>query len=99
MKKIYLILLLTITTQLYAKQVGDFSLPIYGQDKEFNLKKEAQNYNKIVVNFWASWCTACIKELKELEHLKASNVDKKVLFVAINAGEKKKKIKKVFEKI
>lgn len=54
--------------------------------------------DKILINFWASWCTGCIQELAELLALKEKYKDQKVLFIAINAGESKKKIKKFIKK-
>ncbi|MEC7276934.1 MAG: TlpA disulfide reductase family protein [Bdellovibrionota bacterium] len=51
---------------------------------------------KTVVNFWATWCTACIQEIAELEALKKKYP--KVDFVAVNAGESKKKIARFVKK-
>lgn len=50
----------------------------------------------MVINFFASWCTACIKELPELEALKRAHPN--AVFVAINAGEKPVLVKKFLAK-
>ena len=81
---------------LFAEDLKDFELPIYKKDKTYSFKKDFKK-EKLLINFWASWCTACIKELKELEELKKKYSDR-VEFVAINAGEHKKKIKKFLRK-
>ena len=73
-------------------------LPNFAGGKSFHLKEESAKHKRIVINFWASWCTACIEELSELEALKIKYQKKGVLFVAINAGEKPKKIKKFLRK-
>ncbi len=78
-----------------AAQIQELNLPEYKTNKQVDLKKEYKG-KKIVINFWASWCTACIKELPELEELKSKNSD--VVFLAVNAGESLKKIKKFFRK-
>tara|TARA_B100000686_G_scaffold293233_1_gene322600 strand:+ start:16852 stop:17379 length:528 start_codon:yes stop_codon:yes gene_type:complete len=36
--------------------------------KKINLKKINKN-NTLVINFWASWCTPCLKEMPELKKL------------------------------
>ncbi|MCR9206260.1 MAG: TlpA family protein disulfide reductase, partial [Halobacteriovoraceae bacterium] len=51
---------------------------------------------KVVINFWASWCTSCAQEVPLLESLQKQNPD--VVFLAINAGDSKRKIKKFLKK-
>ena len=88
--------LLLLSLPVSAKKISDFSLPVYKENKTFQLKTALKKHSKILINFWASWCTGCIQELKELEELKKQH--KKVLFVGINAGERKKKIEKFIKK-
>lgn len=38
----------------------------------------------LVLNFWASWCTPCLKELPEFEQVGRAYVDQKVKIVFIN---------------
>ncbi len=69
----------------------DFNLPVFeGQE---TLALEKLRGKKVVINFFASWCTACIKELPELNELKTQN-NQNYKFLAINAGENNKTIKK-----
>lgn len=76
----------------YSKTLQSFSLPVYKQEKPFAYKAG----KKTLVNFWASWCTSCIQEIPLLEELKKKNPD--VTFIAINAGDSQKKIKKFLKK-
>ena len=94
-KSILFIILFCISTMTLAEKIKDFSLPIYGSNKVFNLSKELKK-KKVVLNFWASWCTSCVKELPILEELKNKNPD--VLFVGVNAGDSKRKIKKFLKR-
>lgn len=84
--------LLLFSSTLAAATIEDFSLPYFGKEETFRLK-EVRAEGLVVLNFWASWCTACIKELPELEELK-KKYHKKARFVGVNAGEKPNLINK-----
>ena len=46
----------------------DFTVPVYGDGQSFTL---SQCRGKIVViNFWATWCTPCVKELPYFDEIK-----------------------------
>jgi len=53
------------------KDVGmlapDFSAPIYGSDSIFTLS--AHQGKKVVINFWATWCTPCVSELPHFDSI------------------------------
>ena len=49
-----------------------------------------------VVNFWATWCAPCIKELPHFEQLRAANAGKKVTVLLVSldyASQLDKKVK------
>ena len=48
----------------------------------------------VLVNFWASWCPPCIYEMPELKRLQQTFADRPFVILAINAGEKKYKVRK-----
>ena len=81
---------------LNAKSLEDFSLPLYNSEKTFQLKSE-RSKGLVVLNFWATWCTACIKEIPELEALKKKYTNK-AQFFAVNAGDKPHQIGKFIKK-
>lgn len=56
----------------------------------------ARNKGKVVlVNFWATWCSGCVKELPELAKLKQKNAGKMVvLLVAANETAPDAQVKK-----
>ena len=92
------IVLLALILPVHSKEIEHFQLPVYGRDKVFHLEKALKDHDRVLLNFWASWCVECIKELDELEELKKLNKKKKILFVGINAGERRKKIKRFIKK-
>ena len=46
----------------------------------------------VLVNFWASWCPPCIKEMPILERLKQKLQDQPFEILAINVGEQKYRV-------
>jgi peroxiredoxin len=45
----------------------------------------------VVLNFWATWCHACIKEMPEFQKAHIS-LDQKVRIIGINLAESKEKV-------
>ena len=69
------------------KDVGmlapDFTVPVYGEGKPFTL---SQHRGKIVIiNFWATWCTPCVKELPYFDEIQRMYGDA-VQVVAIHSN-------------
>ena len=69
-----------------------FSLP--------NLKGEYENTDNykgsyILINFWATWCAPCVKEIPSLNNIYNKIKDKKKFkMIAINIGQSKEVVKK-----
>ncbi len=79
---------------LMNKYVGDSTA-------EFNLKTLNNNYlnskdflgSYVLVNFWATWCKPCVKEMPSLNKLNSIFKDKKNFkIIAINIGQSKKDV-------
>ena len=55
---------------------------------EKNIKKKLSNILEInsnyIVNFWATWCIPCKKELPDLKKMKIDNKDLKVIIISID---------------
>ena len=55
---------------------------------EKNIEKKLFNIldlnSKYVVNFWATWCIPCRKELPDLKKMKIENKDLKVIIISID---------------
>lgn len=92
MKLLIAICLLSFNVSVKAYTVKPFSLESYKSSAFITL--EQLNKKKVLINFWASWCTSCIEEIPLLHNLKKSKKAKEYNFIAISAGDTKKKIKK-----
>jgi len=44
----------------------------------------------VVVNFWASWCKPCLRELPEFDRWNAELTDDEVVFAAISVDQRKR---------
>lgn len=95
MKRLVL-LLFFFSLNVYAEKLSDFNLPVYNTDSKFHLSESLKD-KKVLINFWATWCTSCIHEIPLLEALK-EKYGKDVVFVAVNAGEKSNLIERFLKK-
>ena len=96
MRKIILFILVVSSNGYAGEKLPDFKLPLYTENRHFQLSENLKG-KKMLINFWASWCTSCIHEIPQLEQLK-EKYGKDVEFVAINAGEKNNLIDKFLKK-
>lgn len=86
-----LVLFLLLTFKAHSADAINFELPSFKDGKIFKLSDHLGK-KRIVMNFWASWCTSCVQELPELHALKEKYSD--AVYVGINSGERKILVKK-----
>jgi len=82
MNRILQIILVTLSL-LTASQVWavDYELP----DVNGQMQSLDQYQGKwVVVNYWATWCGTCMKELPDLVDMHESNKDKDIVVVGVN---------------
>ncbi|MES2862956.1 MAG: redoxin domain-containing protein [Bacteroidota bacterium] len=51
---------------------------------ELNTYIKANNSKPLVINFWATWCAPCVKELPHFEKLNQENSNVKVILVSLD---------------
>lgn len=99
MKKSILVLLFTLTsiscaqTKKAEKNIKyiDFELSQISSTETFKLSSLVGK-NLILLNFWATWCPYCVKEIPELKMLHEKYKDKNFVILAVNIGEPKNKV-------
>lgn len=93
-KTVLVSLILVIAAHtVYAAKIGD-SAPSFRArtlDGSQTVSNEDLKGKVIFVDFWASWCTPCLKSLPEFEHLQTSFAGRDdVVVLAINLDENPK---------
>ena len=81
---------LLLTAPAFAQNVAVIKFP------ELQKRLARPTDTSYVVNFWATWCGPCVKELPNFEQLRAANTGKKVkvLLVSLDyASQLDKKVK------
>ena len=80
MKQFYLILFFSLTQISVAQELLTFDR---FDDFEKSIIKEDDNV--YVINFWATWCGPCIKELPYFQQLHNENKNVKVILVSLDS--------------
>ena len=68
-----------------ATPAPDFEIPLFGSDAHFRLSEHRGQ--GVVLNFWASWCGPCRKEMPILEKGWQAYKDHGVVFVGVNISD------------
>ncbi len=53
----------------------------------------------VLVNFWATWCPPCVREMPALDRLQSTFDDGSFSVIAISAGEKKEEVQAFLDKL
>jgi thiol-disulfide isomerase/thioredoxin len=79
-----------ILNELEKNGLKDFSLPEFETDKSFSL---AQFKGQVVLlNFWATWCVPCVKEIPSMIHL-AEKMQGKLVILALSQDKEASDLK------
>lgn len=81
MKKLLLIVLYFFLTQSSIAQKP----VVYSTFSEFEKNVIKNDDNVYVINFWATWCAPCVKELPYFEKLHQENKKVKVILVSLDS--------------
>ncbi|NJK86275.1 MAG: TlpA family protein disulfide reductase, partial [Bacteroidales bacterium] len=81
-------LLVNLVVLLFTNSLSDKTIPVYKFD-QFKHYLDYKNDTTYVINFWATWCVPCRKELPDFEKLNStySKQAVKVLLVSLDESE------------
>ena len=68
----------------FYNSVNAQDLIIFKTFDELNTYIKENNSKPLVVNFWATWCAPCVKELPYFEKLNQENTNVKVILVSLD---------------
>ena len=77
----HLFVLLFVAFSVQAQE----KVTIYETYEDFAKNILIEDENIYVINFWATWCAPCIKELPYFEKLNAENKNVKVILVSLDS--------------
>ena len=106
----FLILFIFLTTNVFANDVSEIKNIVIHKDpkvydnvifldkndKKINIKE--LNGNLLLLNFWATWCEPCKKEMPSLDRLQINENLRNLKIFAINISKESKKKVDIFFK-
>lgn len=84
-----ILLFLCVGTFGHLKAQDSASTPIVGFDYVEKLLKPKNNDTTYIINFWATWCRPCVKELPYITSLEKKYADKKIKVTLVSLDFKK----------
>jgi len=63
-----------------------------------NVSLEDLRGKTVLINFWATWCPYCVKEMPDMDKLYVENKDDDFVVLAIDVGETREEASKYVEK-
>ena len=89
----FLLAVFTITSPLQAQEIQSYSFNSLDQ----KIQHDSQQHT-ILVNFWATWCKPCIKELPYFEALSADMQEKNLKILLVSLDMEKTRAEKYAQK-
>jgi thiol-disulfide isomerase/thioredoxin len=77
----YIFILTFFTATIQAQE----KVTVYDTYEDFEKNVLLENDTTYVINFWATWCAPCIKELPYFEKLNSENESVKVILVSLDS--------------
>ena len=77
-------LLYLIFTLLFSNEILAQEVPIFDNYPALEKTVLSDSDAVYVVNFWATWCGTCVKELLYFEQLNSENINVKVVLVSLD---------------
>lgn len=72
------------STDLQGNTAPEFTLPLFDQFEQDEIRLSELHGQVVVINFWASWCVECYKEASLLEQAWQDYKDQGVIFIGVD---------------
>ena len=94
------LILMMITVVSFAQEVGTPAPDFSGKTGDGKDVKLSDYQGKVVLlDFWASWCAPCLKEMPFLVEFYEQNQDAEFMVIAINIDDKAANMNKFLQKL
>jgi thiol-disulfide isomerase/thioredoxin len=98
MKKIIVIILILFCNTIYSQEKEIEKKFVYPNRSSLQKIIDSHKGSVIYLDFWASWCKPCRKEIKKMKGIKEYFIDKSVSFIYISIEGEKIKCAEAIEK-
>jgi peroxiredoxin len=78
------------------KKVPDFTVKDEA-GKEYSLEALCENKSYVLIDFWASWCNPCRKEIPNLKNLYTQYADRGFQIISLSIDQKKEEWQKALD--
>jgi peroxiredoxin len=86
-----LLLFFTLAARAETKKAEEFSLPAFGGGTH---RLSDYRGKVVLLNFWATWCKACVEELPSLERLRKAMAGKDFVILSVSGDGSEKELGK-----
>jgi thiol-disulfide isomerase/thioredoxin len=91
-----LTLVVTNANAMSKLEIGDVPPSYIGKDTEgIEVNLEDNKGKIIIISFWASWCSPCLKELPILEEIQTTLGKSRIKVIAVNFKESRKQFRNI----
>ena len=80
-RKILLIVLCALSVAMMSCSQGD---TVFHDTDGNTIKLREMRGKWVIINYWAAWCSGCVKEVPELNHFYQTNKGKNILLYGVN---------------
>lgn len=103
MKRLFLLLTLLLGTPLYAAELMEYegaALPDFSLTDMQGKSHTLSDYRGkvVMVNFWATYCGPCIKEMPSMQRLKEKLGDRDFTILAVDMAEERSTVEAFLQK-
>lgn len=76
--------------EMVGEPAPDFALPLFGEE-ELDLRLSEYRGKVVLIDFWATWCGPCKRQMPRLRHVSGYFLDDDFEIITVNVDEENRK--------